>query len=136
MGLAYAPQNIDASGLARITNYGEYPEAHPPEHEVEILENSAWSCAHGVGRWSVNCGCNSGGHGDWNQEWRAPLRQALDWLRGEITSCYEQTASRYFKDPWAARNDYIQVVLDRSAENRERFCARNFRRKHQSQSDR
>jgi alpha-amylase/alpha-mannosidase (GH57 family) len=136
MALAYALEHIDSSGLARITNYGEFLEAHPPEHEVEIIENTAWSCMHGVGRWSMNCGCNSGGHGDWNQEWRAGLRHAFDWLRDETASCYEQTAARYFKDPWAARNDYIHVVLDRSPENRDRFCASNFRRKHHTQSDR
>ncbi len=129
MALAYALDYIHSNGLAKITNYGEFLQQQPATHEVEILENTAWSCVHGVGRWNENCGCNSGGHGDWNQEWRAPLRQAFDWLRDEIAPCYEQMASRYLKDPWAARDDYIQVVLDRSAESQERFAARHFRRK-------
>jgi alpha-amylase/alpha-mannosidase (GH57 family) len=136
MALAYALHHIESNGLAKITNYGEYLALHPPAHEVEIFESTAWSCVHGVGRWSNNCGCNSGGYPQWNQEWRAPLRQALDWLRDEIAPRYEQTAARYLKDPWAARNDYIRVVLDRSAESMERFAADHFRRKQLSRPDR
>jgi alpha-amylase/alpha-mannosidase (GH57 family) len=136
MALAYALDYIHSNGLAKITNYGEYLEHNPPTHEVEILENTAWSCVHGVGRWNTNCGCNSGGHGDWNQEWRGPLRAALDWLRDEVAPCYESTAARYLKDPWAARNDYIQVILDRSPESQERFVAKHFRRKNLQRVDR
>jgi alpha-amylase/alpha-mannosidase (GH57 family) len=136
MALAYALDHIESQGLAKITNYGEYLALQPPTHEVEILENTAWSCVHGVGRWNANCGCNSGGRAEWNQEWRTPLRAALDWLRDEVAPGYERLAARYFKDPWAARNNYIQVVLDRSAESCERFVARNFRRKNPQRADR
>jgi len=135
MALAYALDHIEASGLAKVTNYGEYLEKHPPEHEVEVLQNTAWSCVHGVGRWNSNCGCNSGGHPDWNQKWRAPLRRALDWLRDEVAPRYEKQAAHYLKDPWEARNGYIQVVLDRSLENRQRFIEENFRRKNPRHAD-
>jgi len=136
MALAYALDHIEASGLAKITNYGEYLERHPPEHDVEVLEGTAWSCIHGVGRWCANCGCNSGGRPEWNQEWRAPLRAALDWLRDEIAPSYELTAARFLKDPWLARDEYIHVILDRSPESRERFAARHFRRKNMQRSER
>jgi alpha-amylase/alpha-mannosidase (GH57 family) len=136
MALAYALDHIESNGLAQITNYGEFLEKHPAEHDAEILENTAWSCIHGVGRWNSNCGCNSGGHGEWNQEWRAPLRAALDWLRDEIAPHYEKMARRFFKDPWAARNNYIHVILDRAPESRERFAAANFRRKTVKSGDR
>ncbi len=136
MALSYALDYIESNGLAQITNYAEYLALHPPEHEAEIFENTAWSCVHGVGRWSTNCGCNSGGHGDWNQEWRAPLRAALDWLRDEVAPHYEKAAARYLKDPWAARNDYIDVILDRSPESLDRFGARHFRRKNLQRADR
>ena len=129
MALAYALEHIEEKGLAKLTNYGEYLALHPPEHEVEALENTAWSCVHGVGRWSTNCGCNSGGHAGWNQEWRAPLRQAFDWLRDEVAPLYEKTAARYLKNPWIARDEYIRVILDRSEESRNRFVACHFRRK-------
>jgi len=136
MALAYALDHIESSGLAKVTNYGEFLEKYPAKHDVDILENTAWSCVHGVGRWNSNCGCHTGGRGEWNQAWRAPLRDALDWLRDEIAPCYEKMAGRYFKDPWAARNNYIHVILDRSIESRERFGAANFRRKSLKGSDR
>jgi alpha-amylase/alpha-mannosidase (GH57 family) len=129
MALAFALERIESSGKAKVTNYAEFLTHHPPEHEVEILENTAWSCVHGVGRWNSNCGCNSGAHGDWNQKWRAPLRRALDWLRDEVAPSWEKLTARYVRDPWAARNDYIRLVLDRSPENYERFIAEHFRRK-------
>jgi len=135
MALAYALDHIESSGLAKITNYGEYLEKHPAAHEVEILEHTAWSCVHGVSRWNSNCGCNSGAHPDWNQKWRAPLRRALDWLRDEVARRYEREAERYLTDPWEARDGYIQVVLDRSPESRERFIAEHFRRKNPRHAD-
>ena len=121
MALAYALQHIESNNLARITNYAEYLEQHPPTHEAQIHEGSAWSCSHGVGRWMANCGCNSGGHGGWHQEWRAPLRRALDWLRDQLAPLYAEKAAALFKNPWDARNDYIDVILDRSPENVEKF---------------
>jgi alpha-amylase/alpha-mannosidase (GH57 family) len=117
MALAYALHHIQTNNLATITNYGEYLEKHPPTHEAEIAERTAWSCAHGVERWNSNCGCNSGGSPGWNQEWRKPLREALDWLRDTIAGPFEQKAAEIFRDPWEARNDYIKVILNRMPEN-------------------
>ena len=113
------------SNLARLTNYGEYLAKHPPTHEVEIVEKSSWSCAHGIDRWWSDCGCNSGAHPGWNQAWRTPLRDALDWLRDQVAPPWESKAPASFcKNPWAARDDYIDVILDRSAENIEKLlCA-------------
>jgi alpha-amylase/alpha-mannosidase (GH57 family) len=136
MALAFALEHIECKGLAKITNYAEYLEHFPPTHDVEILERTAWSCVHGVGRWSANCGCNSGGYGDWNQEWRAPLRAALDWLRDQISPLYEQHAAKYLKEPWSARDEYIQVILDRTEENRNRFLSKHLRRKSMPRPDR
>jgi hypothetical protein len=128
MALAYALHFIESNKLARLTNYGEYLEKHPPTHEVQIHEKSAWSCSHGVGRWMKDCGCNSGGRAGWNQAWRAPLRNSLDWLRDEVAPLFEAEAAKHVREPWKARNDYIQVVLDRSLENRERFFQEHARR--------
>jgi hypothetical protein len=125
MALAFALHHIETNKLAQITNYGAFLEMHPPTHEVEVYENTAWSCAHGVGRWRENCGCNSGGRPDWTQEWRGPLRDALDWLRDCVAPKYAEVAARYLRDPWEARNDYIAVVLDRSPKVREEFLARH-----------
>jgi alpha-amylase/alpha-mannosidase (GH57 family) len=116
MALAYAISQIESGDQAKLTNYGEFLEKFPPTHEVEIVENSSWSCAHGIERWRTNCGCNSGSRPQWNQEWRAPLRESLDWLRDAVAPLYEKAASELLKDPWMARNNYIDVLLDRSEE--------------------
>ena len=121
MALAYALQHIEKAGVAQLTNYGEYLAKHPPTHEAQIHEKSAWSCSHGVGRWMRDCGCNSGGHAGWNQGWREPLRNALDWLRDELAPLYETKAGEFLRDPWKARNDYIGVILNRSTENVDQF---------------
>ena len=123
MALAYCLYHIEKNGLAKIkiTNYGEFLENHPPEWEAKIRENTAWSCYHGVGRWRADCGCNTGAHPEWNQKWRASLREAMDWLSGELARTFEEKGRAVFKDPWLARDRYIEVVLDRSEENIERF---------------
>jgi alpha-amylase/alpha-mannosidase (GH57 family) len=122
MALSYALEEIQNNDLAKLTNYGEFLERHPAEDFVEIVDNSSWSCVHGVERWRSDCGCNSGGHA-WNQQWRAPLRAALDWLRDRLAPIFESRLKPYFKDPWAGRDDYIRVILDRSEESRAAFFA-------------
>ncbi len=121
MALSYALDHLESANLARLSNYAEFLEQHPPTHEVEIFENSSWSCVHGIERWRSNCGCNSGGHSDWNQEWRRPLRAALDWLRDRLASLFEERGRLLLRDPWAARDAYIDVVLNRDRENVDRY---------------
>lgn len=127
MALTYALYHIESRNIAHNTNYGEYLEKHPPSWEVEIIENTSWSCAHGVERWRSNCGCNTGGHAGWQQEWRVALREAMDWFRDTIAPKYEKRASALLKDPWRARNDYIDLVLDRSQRSLESFLKRHAR---------
>jgi alpha-amylase/alpha-mannosidase (GH57 family) len=124
MALAYALSYISTNQLATITNYGEFLEKHAPTHEVEIIDNTSWSCAHGIERWRSDCGCNSGRVG-WNQQWRQPLRNALDYLRDDIAAPYEERAGQLVHDPWLARDEYISVVLDRSEANVAEFLARH-----------
>lgn len=129
MALAYALQKIQDGRLARLTNYAEFLALHPPELEVEVVENSSWSCSHGIERWRSDCGCRIGFSPPWNQKWRGPLRQALDGLRDELDRFYEEKASPLIKAPWLARNDYVDVILDRREESRSCFL-----RKHQTRS--
>jgi alpha-amylase/alpha-mannosidase (GH57 family) len=121
MALAAAVQQIEAEGTVTLTNYAAFLEANPPTHEVEIREQTSWSCAHGIERWRSDCGCRT--RGDWHQRWRAPLREALDWLRDQIDPFFEARASAHLKDPWAARDDYARVVLDGSPERLDAFFA-------------
>ena len=115
-----------------VTNYGEYLEEHPPEFEVQINngpngEGTSWSCVHGVGRWIRDCGCHTGGEAGWNQEWRKPLRDALDFLRDRNIEHFEATRGSLFIDPWQARDNSIALILDPN-ESREKFVFDHARR--------
>lgn len=114
MALAYAMKlRVKDAGFT-VTNYAEYLEKYRSDWEVEIKPVSSWSCSHGVGRWSDDCGCSTGGHPGWNQKWRKPLRQALDYLRDEMTTLYHKQGKKFFKNPQATRDNYISVIMDRS----------------------
>ncbi|MDR1621039.1 MAG: DUF3536 domain-containing protein [Synergistaceae bacterium] len=115
MALSYCLETIDTGHEAELTIYGEFLERNPPVYEVRVVENSSWSCAHGVERWRGNCGCSTGTPG-FHQKWRAPLRGALDWLRDKLAVQFEHEGAKYLKNPWKARDDYIAVILDRSRE--------------------
>jgi alpha-amylase/alpha-mannosidase (GH57 family) len=123
MALAYVLDSLSKSQEVRLTNYGEYLELHPPEWEVEIHENSSWSCEHGVERWRANCGCNMGR--GWHQQWRAPLRQALDQLKNHLDNAFTTRGRECFPDPWKARDGYIEVILDRNSESVRQFLQRH-----------
>lgn len=124
MALAYCLKHVEERGLARLTVYGEFLKKHPPEWAVEIWENTSWSCAHGIERWRSDCGCRIGGD-HWHQKWRAPVREALDWLAGEMAPLFEREMERLSCDPWQARDDYIEVILDRSPERVRDFLQRH-----------
>ena len=125
MALSYV-LGVKAKDLGfEITNYGQYLEMYPPEYEVDIKPVSSWSCSHGVERWKDDCGCNTGAQPGWNQKWRKPLRDALDYLRDELIKLCSAEGAKYYKDFWDARNKYIDVILDRSEESVNKFLKEN-----------
>ncbi|MBO7672336.1 DUF3536 domain-containing protein [bacterium] len=130
MALSYVLK-VKAKDLGfKITNYAEFLEKFPPEYEVKIKEPSSWSCSHGVGRWCEDCGCSTGGKPGWNQKWRKPLREALNYLRDELITVFETYGKKYFsKDPWEVRNNYINVILNRKESNVLKFQKENFKTK-------
>lgn len=127
MALAYALQVIERDPTVELTTYEQLLDRHPPEWQAEIVPRTSWSCAHGVERWRSDCGCKTGGPPQWSQAWRRPLRDALDWLRDELTAVYESEGGALFVDPWAARDDYVDVVLDRGDAALRSFLAKHAR---------
>ena len=123
MALAYCLDLFEKDPSVELINYGQYLAKHPPTFEVEIMEDSSWSCVHGIERWRADCGCNSGGHQGWNQGWRAPLRQAMELVGQKCLEVLTGRGKEFFKDPMAARKAYIQVMLNRSPENVDAFLA-------------
>ncbi|MDY7012684.1 MAG: DUF3536 domain-containing protein [Cyanobacteriota bacterium] len=124
--LAYAfTREIPRRGWT-VTNFAHYLSLNPPTWEVVLKPVTAWSCSHGVDRWQDDCGC--GGGGAWHQQWRKPLRETLNWLRDRLADIYEQTGRDFLSDPWLARDEYIQVVRDRSPETLIQFFYRHQNR--------
>ena len=128
MALAYCIYHIEKHNLAKFTVYGEYLEKFPPLYEAQIVENSSWSCAHGIERWRSNCGCNAGTNSEWSQEWREPLRNAFDWLRNKLIAIYEEEAAQLVNDPWIARNKYIDLMMDKSSRGLNLFLEKHGRK--------
>ncbi len=124
--LAYALLTEAPARGFRVTNYGAHLESHPPRFEADIHLGedglgSSWSCVHGVGRWMRDCGCHTGGEEGWNQQWRGPLRAALDHLRDSLAPEFERALGALLRDPWAARDAFVRVVLDPSPASKDRF---------------
>ncbi len=126
MALAAAIERLEAEEDVTVTNYGAFLAAHPPAHEVELRERTSWSCAHGVERWRADCGCRT--NPATHQRWRKPLRDALDWLRDHVDRFFESRAAGVFTDPWAARDAYVEVLLDPSEKRVDGFLAAHARR--------
>ena len=123
MALAYCIHYIKSNNLAKITIYGEYLEKFPPTYEAEIYENSSWSCRHGVERWRTNCGCCYGRNPCGQQQFRAPLREGMNWLRDRLAEVYESGMTKYVPNILEIKNKYIDVINNRSAKNIEQFIA-------------
>ncbi len=126
MAMAYAIKLKMKDAGFIVTNYAEYLEKYRSNWEVDLKPVSSWSCFHGVGRWCEDCGCSTGGHPGWNQKWRKPLREALDYLRDETVSLTKKIGKKYFLNPDLARNNYINVILDRSEANVKSFQEEYF----------
>lgn len=129
MALAYVLKKRATEVGFTLTNFGEYLEKYPPRWQAEIKEPSSWSCFHGIERWRSDCGCSTGAGPGWNQKWRKPLREALDWLRDELSLIYEKNAQYYLKEPWKTRNKYIDIILDRNDSKIIDFCNHEALRK-------
>ncbi|MBP7706058.1 MAG: DUF3536 domain-containing protein [Candidatus Aminicenantes bacterium] len=129
MALAYALRHVERQGLAEVTIYGDFLERFPPEDEVLVAAMSSWSCVHGVERWRAGCSCATGEHPGWRQDWRAPLREAMDWLGERAAETYERGLGKYEKDPWAVRDDSIRIFLDSSPESIGAFLADHIGRR-------
>ncbi len=119
-GLAYALEIEAPRNGLWVTNYGEFLEKYPPRFDVMLEggpggEGSSWSCAHGVGRWIRDCGCSTGGRDGWTQSWRTPLRAAMDVVRDATGAHLEHLGAELFRDHWAARDAYIDVLLGKTS---------------------
>jgi alpha-amylase/alpha-mannosidase (GH57 family) len=113
--LAYATAVEAEPAGFQVTNLAAFLAEHPAVWEAELAkgshgEGTAWSCAHGLGRWRRHCGCAF--RDGWSQAWRAPLRDALDLLRDRTAALFDDLGAGLFADPWGARDAYGEVIDD------------------------
>jgi alpha-amylase/alpha-mannosidase (GH57 family) len=111
MALAAALRRLAADPDVALLPPAAYHARVPPADEVDLVEHTSWSCPHGVARWSTGCDCRVSGPPEWSRAWRAPLRTAIDWLRDELAPVYEAQAGAVLRDPWGARDRYVDCVL-------------------------
>src|SRR5436190_1805883 len=123
--LAGAIRRLSQREDIHLVNLAQALELFPPTHEAEIFDLSSWSCAHGVERWRSDGGCSTSGQPGWHQRWRAPLRDALDGLRDQLSALYEREAGKLVRDPWRARDEFIEVVLDPERRGATAFVAKH-----------
>jgi hypothetical protein len=128
MAIAYGLKKIEDERLATLTNYGEFLARFGSRWEVDLHEASSWSCPHGVERWRADCGCHIHYDAKWDQKWRGFLREAFDQLKSSVDAIFETETRELLKNPWQARNDYIDVMLDPSVITRRKFLEKHARR--------
>ena len=134
MALAYAVKKIEKEKLARVTNYGEFLSRQGSFWEVDIHDGTSWSCAHGIERWRSDCGCRIHHEEGWNQAWRSPLRESFDFLKRIVDSIFDSQGGALLKDPWEARNDFVELMLEDGPERREAFL-RKHSKKHDARDE-
>jgi len=117
VALAWVLRELERRRDARVENFAAFLARHRPEQEVKLVAPTSWSCAHGVERWRADCGCRMAPERPTQQRWRAPLREALDWLAGELHARFEQEGGALFAGSWAARDAY---GTDRTGDGRAR----------------
>jgi len=110
VALAWVLRELERRRDVRVENFAAFLARHRAEQEVKLVAPTSWSCAHGVERWRADCGCRMAPERPTQQRWRTPLREALDWLAGELHARFEREGGALFQDPWAARDAYGTVV--------------------------
>jgi hypothetical protein len=122
LGLARVLETLETDPQVRVENYATALSRLGADHDIEIVSPSAWSCAHGVGRWERACGCRAGGE-DTSQAWRTPLRHGLDTLADALHAHFESEMEAVgIGDPWIVRDRFGSVV-DAGLEARTRYAA-------------
>jgi hypothetical protein len=111
MALAAVIDALEKRSDVRLENFASYLARHFPRRRVELVERTSWSCAHGIGRWSADCGCKMDHARPSQQQWRTILRTSLQWLADQLHDVFEREARGIFADPWAARDAYGDAVL-------------------------
>jgi alpha-amylase/alpha-mannosidase (GH57 family) len=116
--LAAALQRARLSGRYSVTHLADVLRSVTPRYEAQLVEPSSWSCSHGVGRWSQDCGCGVRGHEAWSHAWREPLRRAASQLRDRVFALVDRRGKELLRDPWGTLEQYGPVLVDPAGSER------------------
>ncbi len=89
-----------------VTTLGRDLRDNEPVGEIEINEYTAWSCWHGLNRWSSGCECTPG-----DSRWKPALRRAFDNLANWVDEAYLDYTRELNIDPWALRIESFRLRL-------------------------
>ncbi|HLZ45424.1 MAG TPA: DUF3536 domain-containing protein [Gemmatimonadales bacterium] len=103
-GIAEMVKRVRELRQIQLTNFAAALALYPPTDTVKLVEPTSWSCAHGIERWRSACGCRIHHDRPSQQDWRAPLRAAIDWLAAEVHALYEREGRDLRGGPWAFRD--------------------------------
>jgi alpha-amylase/alpha-mannosidase (GH57 family) len=98
-----------AENAFELTTLELYLSQNPPQHDITIIENTAWSCSHRLGRWVSGCDCTPG-----DGRWKGTLRRALDNLACDLDTVFLKETQRLGIGAWELRDSYIEVVLGKT----------------------
>ena len=122
--LARAIDALEQRKDVRLTNCAEYLALHPEgAGSFEIDAPSSWSCPHGVERWRAACGCRLDQAS--NQQWRGPLREAMDFVNNHCSAVYDRFAPPLADDAAAALSESIRLAIDANPALHEEFFLRH-----------
>jgi hypothetical protein len=94
----------------KLENFASILARTTTRREGRIRSETSWSCPHGIERWRSGCACRVGPATPGGQQWRVPLRDALDGLAIRLHETFEREGAALFDDPWIARDGYGTVV--------------------------
>jgi alpha-amylase/alpha-mannosidase (GH57 family) len=118
--LARAIDALERRDDVRFTNCAEYLALHPEgAGSFGIDAPSSWSCPHGVERWRADCGCRM--DPATHQDWRGPLREAMDFVNNHASSIYDRFAPPLVYDANAALAESSRLAIDPNPALHEEF---------------
>ena len=118
MALARAIGRLRQQPGVRVENFASVLARAPARVSARVVEDSSWSCPHGIERWRSDCGCRA--TPGTSQAWRRSLRTALNWLARELDARFEEEGAALFTDePLRVRDAYGSVAALPAAARRE-----------------